>query len=303
MDGQVDHLLVGQLPVPLLPHIGRDGHGAAVVGLAVAGNELPEQHIVFVRGVGHLAALKQPLGKVPQMHHEPAEGQRIPVKRPAVVALHHINDPFNEPGDVHHLAHFGVQFGVDDVQCQKGRLALRQFHAQPLPNLAQALPSQTVLRRVVAHHRAAQRVLKGDALLLAADGKADVVRHGDEQRFIQRLVQLLPDEGNQLLGEGQMLQRDLLHQLPQPPLTAAVHHAVDLLHKAFVHTLAGAPLVAQPAPGGDELRAVLVHRADDIVVDDFFDPQLPRPHKKINHLCRDLSHAYPKQSWFSPHYR
>ena len=109
-----------------------------------------------------------------------------------------------------------------------------------------------------------------------------MVRQGDEQGLVQGDGQLGFDVLDQILGEPQVLNGNLLAQLPELPLLRLALHAIGLLELGGVHPLPDLPLKAQALSSDDHLSALVVHHAEDVVVDDFFDPHPPPPSKKTN---------------------
>ena len=111
------------------------------------------------------------------------------------------------------------------------------------------------------------------------------------------LAHLGADHPDHLLGEVEVLQRDLLHQLPQAALAGFVLHPVDLFHPGGVHKLAHLAAKAQPPAGDDALMPFFVDDAQNVVVDDFFDPHsaaslrccIQRADKKTNPFKCPLS--------------
>lgn len=65
-----------------------------------------------------------------------------------------------------------------------------------------------------------------------------------------------------------MLQRDLLHQLPQTALAGFAFHAVDLFHLGGVHELRNLAAKSQTPAGDDHLVAFFIDHTQDVVVDD-----------------------------------
>ena len=143
--------------------------------------------------------------------------------------------------------------------------------------MCRAIKAQVVLGGVIAHDGPLEGVGKSDALLLALDGEADVVGQGDEEGFVQRNGDLGLDIFNQILGQLQVFQRDLFHQLP---LFGLALHAVGFFKQSGIDAFAGLALKAQTLAGDDHLIALVIYHAQDIVVDDFFDAQAPHPSAK-----------------------
>ena len=92
----------------------------------------------------------------------------------------------------------------------------------------------------------------------------------DEQAFVQRVVHPAADHCHQLIGEQQMLIRDLFQKFHQLLLHGRAGHAVAALHGFGLDFIARLSAKAQPAPGDDQLTARGVHHAQDVVVDRFF---------------------------------
>ena len=205
------------------------------------------------------------------MDGEAAEVQGFPVKAFAVEVFHQAGHILDEPGDVVHLGHAGVQLGVDDVQGDEGGLICVEVDAQALPDGPQALLAQPELRGVVGHDGVLQGIGELHTGVLSLDGEADVVRQGDQEGFVELLGELLLDLGDQLLGQGQVLGGDLLHQLPEALLSALVLHSVSALDAALVDVLAPVASEADAPADDDPLAAAAVHNAQDVVVDDLLD--------------------------------
>lgn len=125
-----------------------------------------------------------------------------------------------------------------------------------------------------------QRVSELQSLRFALDGEADVVGQRDEQRFVQRLRNLLLDVVNQLLRQAQVFERNLGYQLAKLSLPVPAPHTVAFLHLRVVDELAGLSLKAQALAGDDQLVVIVVNDAEDIVIDDPFDAQCPHLPKK-----------------------
>ena len=134
-----------------------------------------------------------------------------------------------------------------------------------------ALHTKAILFRVEFPNGSHQRVGKVNPLLAALDGKADVVGQRDEQAFVQRVFQPLPDGFYQLIGKQQMLIGDLFQKFHQLLLHGRAGHAVAVLHGFGLDFIARLSAKAQPAPGDNQLTARGVHHAQDVVVDRFFD--------------------------------
>ena len=112
MDGQKDQLLLGELLVVGVEHILANALGALIVLLAAAGDHLAEHGVVLITAVRYGLSLEQPLGEIAQMDCKAAEIQRLPVKGPLVVVLHHRQSPLNQAGNVVHIGHIGVKLGL-----------------------------------------------------------------------------------------------------------------------------------------------------------------------------------------------
>ena len=56
--------------------------------------------------------------------------------------------------------------------------------AQLLPDHPEAVLSQMIFRGIIAHDRALQGIAEHHPLLLALDGKADMIRQGDQQGLV-----------------------------------------------------------------------------------------------------------------------
>ena len=271
VDGQVGQLLAGEVLLPGVFHILADALGAFVVVAAVSHDQLAEEDVVLLGLVLKHVVLEQPLGEVAQVDGEAAEVQGFPVKAFAVEVFHQTGHILDEPGDVVHLGHAGVQLGVDDVQGDEGGLVPVEVDAQSLPDGPQALLAQPELRGVVGHDGVLQGIGKLHTGVFPLDGEADVVRQGDQEGFVELLGDLFLDLGDQLLGQGQVLGGDLLHQLPEALLSALVLHAVAALDAALVDALAPVAPEADAPAGDDPLAAVAVHNAQDVVIDDLLD--------------------------------
>ena len=296
------------------------GHalGAFVVEGAAAGNHFPEGGVSLVGAVGDHLVLEQPLGKVPQMNHKPAEIQGFPVKGPQVPVkiFHHFHRPVDEAGDVVHLAHIGVELGVDNVEGDEGGLVGVELHPALGADHVQASLAQMILGGVIAEDAAGQRVLELNSLGLALDGKADVIGQGDEEGFVEGLADFGADGLDHLFGQVEMFQRNLFHQFPQPALTGLVLHPVDFFHAPGVHELAHLPAEPQAPAGDNALVSLFVDDAQDVVVDDFFDAHPAASlsqsacdsgktgKRKTNPCNASLSKMkrHPR-SWSSPHHR
>ena len=305
MDGQIDQLLAADLSVVGVADVLADALGALIVLRAAADDHLLKIRVIGVRLTG--GGLEQPLGEVAQMHHEAVEIQGFPVKRLLIEVLHHLQRPLDEPGDLVHHAHAGVQLGVDDMQRDKRRLAGVQLHLGRLLDGPQAVLAQVVLRGVVAHDRPLQGVGELDPLLLALQGEADVVGQRDEEGFIEGRGDLCFDVFDQALGQLQVLYGDLPAQLPQLPLPGLPLHAVGLFKQHRVDALPDLALEADALAGDDHLPALLVHHAEKIVIDDFFDthnahPLSPCQKNRTNPVLYAPrgSGGEIRQSWSSP---
>ena len=71
------------------------------------------------------------------------------------------------------------------------------------------------------------RIAELNTLSFPENGEADVVGHGDQQRFVQFLGNLGLDVFDQAIGQIQMLNRNLFHKFPQLSLTGFFLHAVS----------------------------------------------------------------------------
>ena len=271
VDGQVSQLLLGQVLLPGVFHILTDALGAFVVVTAVAHDELAEEDILLLGLVLQHFVLKEPLGEVTQMDGETVEVQGFLVEAFAIEVFHQSGHILDQPGDVVHLGHAGVQLRVDNVQGDERGLVSVKVDAQAFPDGFQTLLTQLEFRGIVGHDGALQGIAELHTGVFALNGEADVVRQGDQEGFVELLGELLLDLGDQLLGQGQVLRGDLLHQLPEALLSALVLHAVSALDAALVDVLAPVASEADAPAGDDPLAAAAVHNAQDVVVDDLLD--------------------------------
>ena len=272
MDRQVGQFFIGKVFLVGVFHILGNALGTFVVLFAVFHDELAEHLVPLALGVLYELALEQPLGEIAQVHHETAEIQRFPVELLLVEVFHHGNGALDELCDLIHLAHVGVQLGVHDMQGDERRLVLVEGDAHLLPDDPQAVLAQMVLRGVVTHDGAFQGIAELRALGLAQDGKADVVGQGDEQGFIELLGDLRLDVLDQAFRQGQVFNGDLFHQFPELSLSGLFFHAVGAFHSFGIHCLSPVALKTDPPSGDDQLVARFVHHAQDVIIDDLFDP-------------------------------
>ena len=236
---------------------------------AITGDQGAEH---FVVGIVFLLlfSLKYALRKKAQMHCKAAEIQCIPVKMAVVKVFHHLHASIHKAGDIVHHAHGGVELCVDDVQRNEAALVVRKVCMAALADGGKALHTKAILFRVEFPNGSHQRVGKANPLLTALDGKADVVGQRDEQAFVQRVVHPAADHCHQLIGEQQMLIRDLFQKFHQLLLHGRAGHAVAALHGFSLDFIARLNAKAQTAPGDDPLTARGVYHAQN-VVDRFFD--------------------------------
>ena len=271
VDGQVGQLLLGQLLLPGVFHILADALGAFVVVTTVAHDELAEEDIVLLGLVLQHFVLKEPLGEVTQMDGEAVEVQGFLVEAFAIEVFHQSGHILDQPGDVVHLGHAGVQFCVDNVQGDERGLVAMKVDAQAFPDGLQALLTQLEFCGVVGHDGALQGIAELHTGVFALNGEADVVRQGDQEGLVELLGDLLLDVGDQLLGQGQMVRGDLFHQFPEALLSTLVLHAVAALDNAVIDGLSPVTAEADTAPGNDPLAAVAVYNAQNVVIDDLLD--------------------------------
>ena len=206
------------------------------------------------------------------MNDKPAEVQRIVLEFFLIIELGYPDTAVEHLGQIVHLAHIRVQLRVDDMKCNKGSLVRMEPDTVFLFDHPEAVLAEMIFRGIVAHHGAAERILKFNSLFFALDGKADVVCQRDEQGLVERLLDLAFDVVDQILRQPQMLNRNLLYQFAQFFLLGLAFHAIGLFHQVGIDKLAGPALEAESLAGYDHLVALLIYRAEDIVVDYFFDP-------------------------------
>ena len=161
------------------------------------------------------------------------------------------------------------------MQRDERRLVLMQVDPEPLPDHPAAVLSQMVLGRIIAHDRFFERIRELDAVLLALDREADMVGERDEQRLIERLRQHFLKVPDHLLGQLQVLDRDLLDQFAQLALFALLLHAVNALNAGRVDGLSAVTPEADAPSGHDQLVSAFVHGRKDIIVDDLLDSHTP----------------------------
>ncbi len=71
-----------------------------------------------------------------------------------------------------------------------------------------------------------------------------------------------------------MLHGYLLYQFPQLALSGLVFHVIGLFKESRVYPFPNLPLEAQALSGDDHFASLIVHYAENIVVDDLFDAQI-----------------------------
>ena len=116
------------------------------------------------------------------------------------------------------------------MQRNEAALVVREVCFAALADDGQTVHAKAVLLRIEFPDRCHERVREANALLTALDGKADVVGQRDEQAFVQRVVHPAADHCHQLVGEQQMLIRDLFQKFHQLLLHGRAGHAVAVLH-------------------------------------------------------------------------
>ena len=158
------------------------------------------------------------------------------------------------------------------MQGDEGGFVLLERHPQLLTDHFQAVQSQLVFRRVVAHNGPLQGIAEGHTLGFAQNGEADVVRQGDQQGFVQLLGNLGFDMADQVLRQIQVLHRNLFHQLLEPSLHGLFLHAVDALHRGRIKELPPVALESNAPSGNDQLISLFVYGAQNVIVYDLLDP-------------------------------
>jgi len=162
----------------------------------------------------------------------------------------------------------GGEARVDEVQRERHRLAVRQGRVEASVEGGQQRLRGGVLAGIQVLDLAEQRILDGEADLLAPHGEGDVVGEGDDQGGAGRGAGVQAGVAQGGRHHVNVLRGDPRQQLREVVRVAPVRGAEDPNHLGVVDGLTRPGLETQAPAGQDDLAPRVVPREDDVVVED-----------------------------------
>ena len=192
------------------------------------------------------------------------------VRPEAVFVVNDAENRFQQVSHVVNIADFAAELSIDEVQRDKCRLVLGELHAGLLLDDLIRLETHAEFVLVQLPNVPQQRIRQYNALLIAVDGRRDMIG----QRNVNAVRQLLAERDLRMVDNAfahqEMRQRNACYQLLEPVgklIRVQREPLFHLVRRCFV-TCAAAE--AQTAPHKHSLRTVFIQRDHNIVVEYLF---------------------------------